>query len=130
MAHSLAPIPPAPAPLAGLLLNCLHMWQAPMGHFTGQFPQPTHMAMATSSAGERTPEGFYACKGGIEAAIARGLAYAPYADLVWFETGEPNFEEAKAFAAALRAKFPGACARVCAWVWTWASRPWWACVCV
>ncbi|KAF5827213.1 Pyruvate/Phosphoenolpyruvate kinase-like domain-containing protein [Dunaliella salina] len=57
--------------------------------------------------GERTAEGFYGCKGGIEAAIARGLAYAPYADLVWFETGEPNFTEAKAFAEALHAKFPG-----------------------
>eukprot|EP00983_Pelagomonas_calceolata_P055449 1144156-Pelagomonas_calceolata.AAC.3 len=57
--------------------------------------------------GERTAEGFYGCKGGIEAAIARGLAYAPHADLVWFETGEPNFSEARAFAEALHAKYPG-----------------------
>jgi hypothetical protein len=60
-------------------------------------------------AGERTPEGFYAVRGGIDAAIARGLSYAPYADLVWFETGEPNYEEAAKFAAAIHEKFPGAC---------------------
>lgn len=57
--------------------------------------------------GERTAEGFYRVRGGIDAAIARGLSYAPYADLVWFETGEPNMEEAKKFAAAIHAKFPG-----------------------
>lgn len=57
--------------------------------------------------GKRTAEGFYHVKGGIDVAIARGLAYAPYADLVWFETGEPNFEEAKKFAQAMHAKFPG-----------------------
>lgn len=60
--------------------------------------------------GERTSEGFYKCKGGIEVAIARGLSYAPHADLVWFETGEPNMEEARQFAEALHAKYPGACA--------------------
>jgi len=57
--------------------------------------------------GERTPEGFFVMKGGIDAAIARGLSYAPYADMVWFETGEPNMEEAKKFAAALHAQYPG-----------------------
>lgn len=57
--------------------------------------------------GERTPEGFYRIKGGIDSAIARGLAYAPYADLVWFETGEPSYEEAEKFAKALHAKYPG-----------------------
>lgn len=57
--------------------------------------------------GERTAEGFFGVRGGIDAAIARGLAYAPYADLVWFETGEPNMEEAEKFAAAMHAKFPG-----------------------
>eukprot|EP00798_Chlamydomonas_sp_ICE-L_P018495 gene18495-24992_t len=57
--------------------------------------------------GERTPEGFYKVKGGIEVAISRGLAYAPYADLVWFETGEPNLDEARAFAKAMHAKYPG-----------------------
>ncbi|CAH1652622.1 isocitrate lyase [Chelatococcus asaccharovorans] len=47
---------------------------------------------------ERTPEGFYRLKGGIEAAIARGIAYAPYADLIWCETSTPNLEEARRFA--------------------------------
>jgi len=57
--------------------------------------------------GERTPEGFYQYKGGIECAIARGLAYAPYADLIWCETSTPDLHEAKAFADAIRDKFPG-----------------------
>ncbi|MGC5326856.1 isocitrate lyase [Brevibacillus sp. SYSU BS000544] len=57
--------------------------------------------------GERTPEGFYRTDAGLEQAIARGLAYAPYADLVWCETSEPNIEEAREFAAAIHAKFPG-----------------------
>jgi len=57
--------------------------------------------------GERTNEGFYRTKAGIDQAIARGLAYAPYADLVWCETSHPNLEEAKQFADAIHAKFPG-----------------------
>lgn len=57
--------------------------------------------------GERTPEGFYRTKAGIDQAIARGLAYAPYADLVWCETSKPDLEEAKKFADAIHAKFPG-----------------------
>jgi isocitrate lyase len=57
--------------------------------------------------GERTSEGFYVIKGGLESAIARGLAYAPYADLIWCETSEPSLDEAKRFAAAIHAKFPG-----------------------
>ena len=57
--------------------------------------------------GERTPEGFYRVKAGIDQAIARGLAYAPYADLVWCETSTPDLAEAKKFAEALQAKFPG-----------------------
>src|SRR5690348_10496399 len=56
--------------------------------------------------GERTPEGFYRMRGGIDAAIARGLAYAPYADLIWCETAEPNLEEAKRFADAIHARYP------------------------
>ncbi|MEH7348011.1 isocitrate lyase [Gottfriedia acidiceleris] len=56
--------------------------------------------------GERTPEGFYRTKAGLDQAIARGLAYAPYADLVWCETSEPNLEDAKRFADAIHAKFP------------------------
>jgi isocitrate lyase len=57
--------------------------------------------------GERTGEGFYRVKAGIGQAIARGLAYAPYADLVWCETSEPNIEEARQFAEAIHAEFPG-----------------------
>lgn len=57
--------------------------------------------------GERTPEGFYRTNAGIEQAIARGLAYAPYADLIWCETSKPSLEEAKQFADAIHAKFPG-----------------------
>jgi isocitrate lyase len=57
--------------------------------------------------GGRTTEGFYHFRGGIQAAIARGLAYAPYADLLWCETSEPNLEEARAFAGAVHARFPG-----------------------
>lgn len=57
--------------------------------------------------GERTPEGFFRTKHGLQACIARGLAYAPYADLLWVETSEPNVDEARAFAEAIHAKFPG-----------------------
>jgi isocitrate lyase len=57
--------------------------------------------------GERTPEGFYQFRGGIDAAIARGLAYAPYADVLWCETSTPDLAEAKKFADAIHAKFPG-----------------------
>lgn len=57
--------------------------------------------------GERTAEGFYRIKGGLGSAIARGLAYAPYADLVWCETSEPNLEEARMFAEAIHEQFPG-----------------------
>ncbi|MEH7224953.1 isocitrate lyase [Bacillus sp. JJ1566] len=57
--------------------------------------------------GERTLEGFYRTKAGLDQAIARGLAYAPYADLIWCETSEPDLEQAKCFADAIHAKFPG-----------------------
>src|SRR5579859_4145690 len=57
--------------------------------------------------GERTPEGFFRMRGGLDAAIARGLAYAPYADLIWCETSEPNLDEARRFAAAVHEQFPG-----------------------
>jgi isocitrate lyase len=56
---------------------------------------------------ERTPEGFHGVRPGIEAAIARGLAYAPFADLVWCETAKPDLEEARRFAEAIHAEFPG-----------------------
>ncbi|HMQ53981.1 MAG TPA: isocitrate lyase/phosphoenolpyruvate mutase family protein, partial [Anaerolineae bacterium] len=57
--------------------------------------------------GERSSEGFFWVKAGLEAAIARGLAYAPYADLVWCETSTPNLDDARKFAEAIHAKFPG-----------------------
>jgi malate synthase A len=57
--------------------------------------------------GERTAEGFFRVKGGIESCIARGLAYAPYADLIWFESSRPDLAQAKRFADAIHAKFPG-----------------------
>jgi isocitrate lyase len=57
--------------------------------------------------GERTPEGFHYTKMGAEQAISRGLAYAPYADLIWCETGQPDLAFAKQFADAIHAKFPG-----------------------
>ncbi|MDJ0711098.1 MAG: isocitrate lyase [Woeseiaceae bacterium] len=56
--------------------------------------------------GERTPEGFYRTKPGMEQAIARGLAYAPYADLIWCETSKPDLEQAKIFADAIHAEYP------------------------
>ncbi|MBT2758613.1 isocitrate lyase [Mesobacillus foraminis] len=57
--------------------------------------------------GERTPEGFFRTRAGLGQAIARGLAYAPYADMIWCETSEPNIEEAGRFAEAIHKKFPG-----------------------
>jgi isocitrate lyase len=57
--------------------------------------------------GERTMEGFFRIRGGIRMAIARGLAYAPYCDMIWCETSQPNLEEARQFAERIHAKFPG-----------------------
>ncbi len=57
--------------------------------------------------GERTPEGYYRVLNGIQQAISRGLAYAPYADLIWCETGKPDLAFARQFAEAIRKKFPG-----------------------
>ena len=57
--------------------------------------------------GERTEEGFYRTEAGMEQAIARGLAYAPYADLIWCETAEPDLQEAQRFAEAIHAEYPG-----------------------
>jgi isocitrate lyase len=59
------------------------------------------------ATGERTAEGFFRVRDGIDAAIARGLAYAPYADLVWFETSTPDLAEAELFAAAMHERHPG-----------------------
>jgi isocitrate lyase len=57
--------------------------------------------------GERTPEGFFRVRDGLEAAIARSLAYAPYADVLWFETSMPDLDEARAFAEEIHQSFPG-----------------------
>src|SRR5215210_3505651 len=57
--------------------------------------------------GERTMEGFYGVNAGMEQAISRGLSYAPYADVVWCETSEPDLEQAQRFAEAIHEKFPG-----------------------
>jgi isocitrate lyase len=57
--------------------------------------------------GQRTSEGFFRVKAGLASAIARGLAYAPYADLLWFETSVPDVGEAKEFAKEIHAKYPG-----------------------
>jgi isocitrate lyase len=57
--------------------------------------------------GERSPEGFFHVRSGLEPAIKRSLAYAPYADLVWFETSTPDLGEAREFAAAIHEHFPG-----------------------
>lgn len=57
--------------------------------------------------GDRTAEGFFRTKAGLDQAIARGLAYAPYADMIWCETSEPNIEEARRFAEAIHEQFPG-----------------------
>ncbi|HEV3040391.1 MAG TPA: isocitrate lyase [Candidatus Angelobacter sp.] len=57
--------------------------------------------------GERTADGFLGFKGGIHAAIARGLIYAPYADMIWCETSEPDIDEAREFAEAIHERFPG-----------------------
>ena len=57
--------------------------------------------------GERTAEGFFRIRGGLESAIARGIAYAPYADLIWCETSHPDLEEARRFAEAVHAEYPG-----------------------
>ena len=57
--------------------------------------------------GERTVEGFYRVRNGLEQSISRGLAYAPYADLIWCETGKPDLEFARKFAEAIHARFPG-----------------------
>ena len=57
--------------------------------------------------GERTPEGFFCAKAGFDQAIARAIAYAPYCDVLWCETKKPNLEEARRFAEAIHARYPG-----------------------
>lgn len=69
---------------------------------TSDIDQSDHIFMT----GERTPEGFQRITGGLDQAIARGLAYAPYADLIWCETSTPDLDDARRFAEAIHAKFP------------------------
>ena len=57
--------------------------------------------------GERTPEGYFRVRDGLEPVLSRALAYAPYADLLWFETAKPDLDEARRFAAAIHARYPG-----------------------
>ncbi|TGE22307.1 isocitrate lyase [Hymenobacter aquaticus] len=72
---------------------------------------------------ERTSEGFYRVRPGVEACIARGLAYAPYADLLWMETSHPDLEQARAFAEGIHAQFPGKLlAYNCSPSFNWASK--------
>ena len=66
---------------------------------------PIDRPFITSS--ERTYEGFYEIRGGVEYAIARGLAYAPFADMIWCETARPDLDEARAFAEGIHARYPG-----------------------
>ena len=57
----------------------------------------------------RTREGYYHFRGGVEAAVTRILAYAPYSELLWLETKKPDLEQARSFARRIRAKYPGKC---------------------
>ncbi|MEI7486458.1 MAG: isocitrate lyase [Chryseobacterium sp.] len=73
--------------------------------------------------GERTSEGFYVVKNGVEQGIDRGLSYAPYADLIWMETSNPDLEQARKFAEGIHAKFPGKMlAYNCSPSFNWAAR--------
>jgi len=73
--------------------------------------------------GKRSTEGFFHVRNGIEQAIARGLAYAPYADLIWCETAKPDIEEARRFARGIHAKYPGKLlAYNCSPSFNWASK--------
>ena len=75
---------------------------------TSDIDERDHQFITTTDGElDRTPEGFFRITGGLEIAIARGLAYAPYADLIWCETSTPSIEEARQFADAIHAEFPG-----------------------
>ncbi len=76
-------------------------------HAAGLITSDVDEADRAFLTGERTPEGFFVTKAGVESAITRGLAYAPYADLVWMETSTPDLAEARHFAEAIHKKFPG-----------------------
>jgi len=73
--------------------------------------------------GERTSEGFYVVRNGVEQGVDRGLSYAPYADLIWMETSNPDLEQARRFAEGIHAKFPGKMlAYNCSPSFNWAAR--------
>ncbi len=75
--------------------------------------------------GKRSPEGFFYVNDGIEQAISRGLAYAPFADMIWCETSEPNLEEARRFAEAIHARYPDKLlAYNCSPSFNWKKRSW------
>ena len=75
---------------------------------TSDIDERDHQFITTTDGElDRTPEGFFRITGGLEIAIARGLAYAPYADLIWCETSTPSIEEARQFADAIHTEFPG-----------------------
>lgn len=80
------------------------------------------------TTGERTAEGFYRVRNGIEPCIARAKAYAPYSDLIWMETGTPDLEQARRFAEAVKAEYPTRCSpttarRPSTGRRTWTTRP-------
>src|SRR5439155_15831791 len=66
-----------------------------------------HPVDETFATGEQTVEGYYVVRGGVEYAIAKGRAYAPYADMIWCETSTPDLGEAREFAQGIHEKFPG-----------------------
>ncbi len=74
--------------------------------------------------GERTEEGFFRFKGGIESAIERGMAYAPYADMIWCETSQPDLAEARRFAEEMHKSYPGKLlAYNCSPSFNWSAQP-------
>jgi isocitrate lyase len=92
------------ADVAGVPTLLIARTDANGAHLINSDVDPRDHAFLT---GERTAEGFFRLRGGLDAAIARGLAYAPYADLIWCETSEPNLDEARRFAEAIHERFPG-----------------------
>jgi isocitrate/methylisocitrate lyase len=77
------------------------------GHLGGKVLIPTSQHIRTLNAARLAAEGFYRVSGGMQACIARGLAYAPYADLLWMETSTPDLEVAREFAEGIRSVYPG-----------------------
>ncbi len=95
------------ARLASDILNVPTVLIARTDAFSGKFlSKDIDERDCAFMTGNRTPEGFYEVKAGIEATIARGLAYAPYADMLWWETSTPDMALAKQFAEAIRKEFP------------------------